>query len=253
MVALVLLIAYNWRLLSDALGFAMAKGRRQQKKNRKNLPVIVWIAAWLIAIYALYQRCGGKGVFCASPNPSAGTPIESFVGASNPGPTIPGIALITAVGQIVQTSWFTITFIGLLAIGSVIIVRGFIVSWNETQRTISLAPTIEAEGQAAVEEAIQILESPDEPDPRTRIIRSYERMIQAAQRLGASITRDQTARELQSAIQKMMLLKGPSIVELTMLFEEARYSLHKITDGEAEEAHACLLDIARQMKVPISV
>jgi hypothetical protein len=38
-----------------------------------------------------------------------------------------------------------------------------------------------------------------------------------------------------------------------MLFEEARYSLHLITDKEAEEAHRCLLDIAEEMKLPVSV
>ena len=51
----------------------------------------------------------------------------------------------------------------------------------------------------------------------------------------------------------MLLLRGPAIDDLTKLFEEARYSLHVITDSEAEEAHRFLLDISEEMKLPVSV
>ena len=78
-------------------------------------------------------------------------------------------------------------------------------------------------------------------------------MVQAAQHLGAPVTSDQTARELETAIRSMLLLRGPAIDDLTKLFEEARYSLHVITDSEAEEAHRFLLDISEEMKLPVSV
>jgi fructose-1-phosphate kinase PfkB-like protein len=78
-------------------------------------------------------------------------------------------------------------------------------------------------------------------------------MVQAAQHLGAPVSSDQTARELETAIRKMLMLLGPAIKELTELFEEARYSLHPITEKDGEKAHQCLLSIAEEMKLPVSV
>jgi len=78
-------------------------------------------------------------------------------------------------------------------------------------------------------------------------------MVQTAQRLGASITSDQTARELEAAISRMLMIKGASIRELTDLFEEARYSLHPITETDAEHAQQCLLSIAEEMNITLSV
>ena len=81
----------------------------------------------------------------------------------------------------------------------------------------------------------------------------YQRMVQSAQRLGAGITSDQTARELEKAISMMLLIKGSSLRKLTDLFEEARYSLHPITETEAEQAQECLLRIAEEMNITLSV
>jgi hypothetical protein len=78
-------------------------------------------------------------------------------------------------------------------------------------------------------------------------------MVQSAQRLGASISSDQTARELEMAIRSMLMIKGLSLRELTDRFEEARYSLHPITEADADQAQQCLLDIAREMNISLSV
>ena len=67
------------------------------------------------------------------------------------------------------------------------------------------------------------------------------------------VTSDLTARELEKAIRKMLLLKGSAIRDLTELFEEARYSKHEITSAHAESAHSYLLNIAAEMKIPASV
>jgi hypothetical protein len=253
MVAMIGVIAYNWRILSDALGLGIARGRKQQKKRRRTLSLIVWMTAWLVVIGVLYQRCGGTGIFCGSSKPTTLTPtVQNYVSGSA-GPVLPGLELATKIGQIVQTSWFAIAFLGLVVVSSVIVVRGVFVSWNEMKRVVGFLPELEVEGKSAVVDALRIIESQETLDPRTRIIRCYQRMVAAAQHLGAPVTSDQTARELENAIRRMLLLTGPAIHDLTKLFEEARYSLHLITDKEAEEAHHRLLEIAEEMKLPVSV
>jgi hypothetical protein len=252
MVVMIILLAYNWRLLSDALGYGMAGRRKQQKKQSRTLQIIVWMSAWLIAIEVLLQKCGG--IFCKpSQNANLTPQIQQLVTGSAPGPVPSYIQAVTQLGSIVQTSWFSIAFIGLLVVSSVIIIRAIKVSWDESRGNVMHIPGPPAEGISAVEDAIRILESQEATDPRTRIINCYQRMVQAAQHLGALVTSDQTARELETAIRKMLMLRGSALNELTELFEEARYSLHPITETDGERAHQRLLAIAEEMKLPVSV
>jgi hypothetical protein len=253
MVVMIVLLAYNWRLLSDALGYGIAGRRKQQKKKQtRTLSIVIWMGAWLVAIEVLLQRCGG--IFCKpSQDANLTPPIQQFVTGSGPGPVLPFVQAVTQLGAIVQDNWFSTAFIGLLAVSSVIIIRAVKVSLQESRGKIVQMPVFPAEGVSAVEDAIRILVSQEATDPRTRIINCYQRMIQAAQRLGAPVRSDQTARELETAIRKMLMLKGLAINELTELFEEARYSLHPITEKDGEKAHQRLLSIAEEMKLPVSV
>jgi hypothetical protein len=252
MVVMIVLLVYNWRLLSDALGYGMAQRRKQQRKRSRVIGIIVWMSAWLVAIEVLLQRCGG--IFCKpSQNANLTPQIQQLVTGSAPGPVLPYGQAVAQLGSIVQANWFSTAFIGLLAVSSVIIIRAVIVSWEESRGKIIQMPVPPIEGISAVEDAMHILESQEAMDPRTGVINCYQRMVQAAQHLGAPVSSDQTARELETAIRKMLMLLGPAIKELTELFEEARYSLHPITEKDGEKAHQCLLSIAEEMKLPVSV
>jgi uncharacterized protein DUF4129 len=253
MIVMIVLLAYNWRLLSDALGYGMAGRRKQQRKRQsRTLSIIVWMGAWLVAIEVLLQRCGG--IFCKpSQDANLTSPLQQLVTGPGQGPVLPLVQAVTQLGSIVQANWFYTAFIGLIGVSSVIIIRAFRVSWDESRRNILEEHGPQAEAISAVEDAIQILESQGVMDPRTRIIHCYQRMVRAAQHLGAPVTSDQTARELESAIRKMLMIRGPAIKELTELFEEARYSLHAITERDGERAHERLLSIAEEMKLPVSV
>jgi uncharacterized protein DUF4129 len=251
MVAMIAFLAYSWRFLSDAIGFGIANRRRQQKKKGgRGSQMVVWITAWAIALGVLLQKCGG---ICNSKPAGLQSPVQQFVTGPGPGTVVPYNQVVSHISSFVQASWFSMAFLGFFIVSSVIIARGVKVYWDETRRVISLVPALELEGKTAVEDAIHIMESQENLDPRTRIIDCYQRMVQAAQHLGAPITSDQTARELETAMRKMLILRGPAIGDLTNLFEEARYSLHPINVTDAEEAHRCLLDIAEEMKLPVSV
>ncbi len=250
--ALIFFLAYNWRFLSDAIGFGMRGKRKQQKKrSKRTIEFILSLSVWLIAIQILFQTCGG--LFCTSSQAANSSHVQQLVTGSGPGPELPSVEAISQLDDIIQANWLYTAFLGMIAVSSVIIIRAIKVSWEEMKEPITEIPTSQAEGIIAVEDAIHILESQETPDPRTRIINCYRRMIQAAQHLGTPITSDQTARELETAIRKMLMLKGSAITDLTDLFEEARYSSHPITEQNGEEARQHLLAIAEEMKLPVSV
>lgn len=244
--------ALNWRSLSDSLGVGLAGKRKAARKKKQSqiIKIIAWISMWAIAVLVLTQRCGG--IFCntqGKPPPGA-----DKVASASPSAPLPFLATITQVSSFVQSNWFVAVFLGFLVVSTMIVARGIIVSWGVTKADLvdQLAQP-SAEGIASVEDALRILEARTEADPRTRIINCYMRMVQSAQRLGASITSDQTARELETAIRQMLVIRGSSMRELTNLFEEARYSLHPITEDDADQAQQCLLDIAREMNILLSV
>jgi hypothetical protein len=244
----------HWRHLSDSIGYQLSRKRAAKRKQSRKIEMAAWLAAWTIAAYILTAKCGG--IFCRAPSPAAGLPdtLNGFVSGSGPGPTLPLLSTIANLSSLVQSDWFYLAFLGFLVVTSVIIARGVLVSWQETRAdAISQMPLPRAEGVVALEDALRILKTQPELDPRTRIINCYERMVQAARAQGATVTSDQTARELETSIRKMLVIRGPAIRELTNLFEEARYSLHNITENDAEQAQGYLHGIAEEMNIPLSV
>jgi uncharacterized protein DUF4129 len=241
---------YNARALSDSLGFGIARRRRQRKKSRsQTVGLIIWIATWTLAIVVLLQKCGG--IFCEPTQQSASLQqkLGQYVSGS-PGPALPLLDVAFRLNSLVEPFWFYLVFLGFLGVSTVILVKALFVSLAETKTSMaSQLPRVPDEGVVAVQDAIKIMETENQTDPRTKIIVCYQRMTRAVQQLGTPITSDQTARELERAIRKILLLKGPAVGELTGLFEEARYSLHPITEGDAESAHLCLLSIAEEMNI----
>ncbi len=256
MVVMIVFLAISWKVLSDALGFGIARKRRMTRKQSNTIRLVVWISFWGLALGTLYWKCGG--IFCKADNSTRtlGQTTETFVQGGqgavfSPFTVLQGPAY--ALADLISSGWFAIAFFGLLVVSSVILVRGIKVSLDETRAGEYLPDRVREEGTVAVRDALRVLEKEEVADPRTRIMACYERMIRAAASLGADVSVDQTARELESGIRRMFQLKSPSIRDLTRLFEEARYSLHPITEQDSEEAQRCLLEIGEELRATVSV
>jgi hypothetical protein len=253
-IALIIYLAYNWRLVSDAIGFGVARKRSQNRKKFKTLPIIITLAVWALAIEVLVFRCGG--LICRASQNSTNITVQITNSTSGPeaAASFPFLGSIAQLSSLVQLNWFFYAIIGLVFVCSVIVVRSILVSWDETgSELIGKMPLPLPEGIEAVEGAIHILKTQTDLDPRMRIINSYQSMVERAKGVGATVTSDQTARELEAALHMMLKVNSPAIRELTDLFEEARYSLHPITEDDAGHAQRCLLDITRQMDLRLNV
>ncbi len=254
MIVLTVSLLINWRLLSDALGFGMARRRAKPRKKNRTLLTIVWLSSWLVAIAVLWVRCGG--LFCRANGSAlslAGS-VKNIVTGQDPFPQLPILSPVLALANLVDTNFLVFSFLGILAVSSVIMVRAFKVSWDEsksanTENTL----LVQAQGREAVQEAMRVLDEDENGEPRVRIIRCYERMIKAAADLGAPVGPDRTARELEKGIRGMLLLKGPGIANLTRLFEEARYSLHAVSEEDAGLARECLVEIQDELTGTVSL
>ncbi len=253
-IAFIAYLAYSWLPISDAIGYQLARKKKPgKKKQSRTIQLVAYVAVWAIAAFVLLQKCGG--LFCKSSSQplNISTQLRDSVTGSGPGPTLPLLSSVAQLNSIVQSNWFVWAFLGLLIVSSVIVVRGVLVYGKEVRADILHEVDVSrAAGITAVQEAIRILKGRVDVDPRSRIVNCYQRMVQAAQGLGATVTSDQTARELETAIRRTLFIDSSAIRELTDLFEEARYSLHLITEDDADQAQLCLVGIAEQMNTSLT-
>lgn len=245
MVAVIILIGLNYRDIGAAIGFKMAQKRRTRKRASR-YTIFIQMFFWALALGVLIEY---KGSILNPTNGVNSTIVSNIVGQDA---TVPGLSQIggtlPVLSGLVQNTWFSLAFLGLLIVGGVILVEGYRVSLKEIHdlRIQDLQSNRE-QGLLAVQEAIRLVHEVAS-DPRDRIIACYRYLIATVSGLGAPVTSDLTARELEAAVQSTFALKGASITDLTQLFEEARYSLHEITEGDVDKARGDLESVAEELK-----
>ncbi len=251
MVTLTVLIALNWRGLSEGLGFGFAQ-RRKQRKPRSPLSFMVAAFFWALAIGFLLLKCGG--IFCGTASANSTSTVKQIVGQTlnGPDPFQAGASAVVALSNFFETPWFGFAFLGLLIVSGIVVFQSIRVALHEMgELPPRIPPGNQVEGLEAVGKAMKLVRDPS-MDPRDRIIACYQHLILTASKLGAPISSDQTARELEREIRIMFGLPGPAIRDLTGLFEEARYSMHTITEEDRERAYQYLQSIAEELHVQIS-
>lgn len=97
----------------------------------------------------------------------------------------------------------------------------------------------------AVRASIAALES--ERDPRTAILRAYARMEQSLRRVEVVRARDETASEFLGRTMLQLPMSAGAATELTDRFEEARFSTHRLTEADREQALASLHRVEREL------
>ena len=248
LVALIVLIGLNYRDLAAGMGFGMAQ-RRKMRKRGSRYSTFVAMFFWALAIGVLLETKGS--IF--NPIHAANSTIAKTIEGENTTPPnlFQADGILPALSSLVQNEWFSFAFLALLVVGGVILVESFRVSLKETRDLrIQELQTNQERGLQAVHEAIKLVED-SASDPRSRIIACYQHLVSTVSRLGVPVSPNLTARELDRAVRSTFALKGPATTDLTQLFEEARYSLHEITDSDADKAHGYLDSVAEELTVQL--
>ncbi len=248
MVAVIILIGLNYRDLGAAIGYGIAR-RRKVRKRGSRYSTFVAMFFWALAIGVLIQT---KGSIFNPIHAANSTIVKNIVGDNTTPPNLFQVGgILPALSSLVQNEWFSFAFLGLLVVAGVILVESFRVSLKETRDfRIQELQTNQEQGLQAVHEAIKLVEDPAS-DPRSRIIACYQHLVSTVSGLGAPVSPNLTARELDRAVRSTFALKGPATTDLTQLFEEARYSLHEITDSDADKAHGYLDSVAEELNIQL--
>jgi len=203
---------------------------------------------WALAIGVLIETKGS--IF--NPTHAANSTITNIVGENATTSTLFQTGgFLPTLSNLVQNTWFTLAFLGLIVVGGLVVIQSIRVALKETHDVkIQELQGNQEQGLQAVHEAIKLVEDPA-ADPRSRIIACYQHLIATVSRLGALVSPNLTARELDRAFRSTFALKGSATTDLTQLFEEARYSLHEITDSDADKAHGYLDSVAEELKTQL--
>lgn len=102
------------------------------------------------------------------------------------------------------------------------------------------------EVKAIIDEAVDSLESGD--DPRSVVYRSYLKMCDLLEKKGLTDISYMTPGEFAAVAVKEFHLPRDQVVELTRLFEEARYSNHVVGEGMKERSIRCLGAVSESLK-----
>jgi len=246
-IAMIVIVAMNWRDITGAIGFMMAKNRKTRKKGSR-WSTLIAMMFWVLAIGVLIFRKGS----ILSATPITNSTITQVQSTSNSIPIPVQITeIIPSISSLLDNSWFGFAFLGLVVLGGLVLVQSIRVAIKETKDVnIMLVQGNRETGLQAVNEAIRIVNN-ESADPRARIVACYEHLITTASKLGAPVSSHMTARELERTIRSTFALGGTASGELTDLFEEARYSLHEIVEEDANNAQTYLQEIAEELKIEL--
>jgi uncharacterized protein DUF4129 len=247
MVLLIVLLVFFFKDLSTGLGAGIARKRKQRKKHSA-LRFLIVIFSWAFAVMFLMLRC--NGIICnRTTSPAISGLQQNVLGGSDPSPALISFqATVAGLTSFVRLSWFMPAFLGLIIVCSLVVARSLFVGLQESRGEVMQQIAASQErGLEAVRDAINIVSDTEISDPRAKIINCYQCLVTAATDLGAALTPDETARELERKLSRIFLLDGPAMKELTGLFEEARYSLHTITEDDSMAAKQYLLEIEEDM------
>src|SRR5207245_3870942 len=105
---------------------------------------------------------------------------------------------VSGLSGVFSWGWFLTACIVLLLASWLVMGRSLVVSLREwKQGAEDEIRNAKKQGFAAVQEAIKIVSAIDSTDPRIRIVLCLERLVMTASRLGAAVSPDQTAREIE--------------------------------------------------------
>jgi Domain of unknown function (DUF4129) len=212
--------------------------RHRRRPAGDELGGSLWTASKTTAVVLL-----ALAVFCIAALPLlARPPSEDRMGAQPPASVGPPPSEGPKAAPSLNLGWLllpiAVTF-AILTPAAVLIRRRL-----HSQRQKGDAEEPGALGRA-VRASIAALES--ERDPRTAILRAYARMEQSFRRVEVVRARDETASEFLGRTMRQLPVSAGAATELTERFEEARFSTHRLTEADREQALASLHRVEREL------
>lgn len=241
--ALALVLAGAGTVGVTALAFLVAQASRSGREHDRELVVGQCRSYWLHNLVAAILALAFAGALIAAAvlGATSSPTAPQVVGGSSHGPGLPE-RRAGATSSFALPGWLPWT---LLAIVVLAVVAGAIFIAMRSRRRPREESADRAVRRAAVEAAIDAIERRD--DPRRAVIAAYTAMEQVLAAHGVARANTEAPREY---LYRLLVTTSPAEREartLTALFEEARYSTHRLPDQARDDALSALGKLREQL------
>jgi hypothetical protein len=217
-----------WALLSTRLESASTR-----KRNRRR--IATFALAWAIVLVASViaaeraHRGGGNGTSQTptSPTRTRPTPLPSGAGKTVPFDWLPAIVVLSVAG------------VGAVAIGYAL--------FRTPMRRVPTEAELAEQLSAVLDDSLDDLVA--EKDPRRAVIAAYARMERTL--AGAGLPREAAETPLEylgRVLRELLHTSVDSVAKLTSLFEQAKFSPHRIDGGMKNEAIEALVAVRDELR-----
>ena len=230
LVAFLLIAVVGWRIV--------ARLRDRVPYPSTAIAAVLLVFIGVIALEILLRFFGhGGGGFGTTPSPSPGNGTTPPSGGSGTNATEGGLG--APIGWTGLPAWteYVLLLVG-GAVTAVLITPYLIAAHRERATRAPIRPGPPS-ARASIDAALHHLDADPDADPRERIIAAYARLLERIE-TGPLELATLTPREIERECTLRLGVAPPTAHELTLLFEEARYSPHPIAVEAVGRARAAL-------------
>lgn len=243
------LVVFGWVVIGSVvawIGYRVVQRIRDPSGAQTMAPiVVVWVTMFVVFVgFLLLVR------FLVHPKPMGpgSGPVSNNTTVPPPAPA--GGAGTFAIGPVSAPGWegYLVVLVVAVVLAAVAIpLTGYLVARRQEAREAeTTGPSARERSRAAIAATLNALEADPNADPRALVEALYGRLLSSVDpHVGGVEAR--TAREIERLSVGALGLPPPAARELTALFEEARYSPHRITATEVDRARTALRRILERI------
>ena len=233
-----LLLVYSSRTIIDLIASFLLGKKEGQRRGKSWMIMIGYVIGTILLILILRSGALTNLVGIA----------ETFVGLTSTLKAAHGFRApaISAPSRYIINYLF-VTFAAIILVSFGLFIEGIHTAyrWVRDDNVPLTSDKVKLETLRVIQRTIRDLRLTD--DRRATILNCYREMCRVLSLHGFQTEFHETAREFSKAVSEKLGLGSDSVNYLTLLFEEARYSDHRIDDGKCVQALNQLESLERSL------
>jgi len=222
-----LLLVYSARMIMDLIASFLLGKKQGERRGKSWMSIIGYAIGTILLIFILRSRVLTNLVGIA----------ETFIGATSTLKTAHGFtAPAISAPSLYVINYLIVAFAAIILVSFALLMGGIHTAyrWARDDHVPLTSDKLKLETLRIIQRTVRDLRLTD--DRRATILNCYREMCRVLSLHGFQTQLHETASEFSRAVSEKLGLGSDSVKHLTSLFEEARYSDHRIDDVKCVEA-----------------
>ena len=222
-----LLLVYSARMIMDLIAYFLLGKKQGERRGKSWISIIGYAIGTILLIFILRSRVLTNLVGIAETFIAATSALKTAHSFNAPAISAPSLYVI---------NYLIIAFATIILVSFALLIGGIHTAyrWARDDRVPLTSDQVKLETLRVIQRTVRDLRLTD--DRRATILNCYREMCRVLSLHGFQTELHETASEFSRAVSEKLGLGSDSVKHLTSLFEEARYSDHRIDDGKCVQA-----------------